>query len=123
MAAPALVPSPIRPSGEMAKTCEVVAMGREDVFLKPKRLLSAYDRLLLGKEIDVWRDRSGDQAGTVLALLEAVDSSNLDAASALLGEGGIPRSNKAGAELQKACKKGDGADAAKAALALSKSLK
>ena len=26
---PAFVPSPIRPTGEMAKTCEIVALGRE----------------------------------------------------------------------------------------------
>ena len=49
MAPPALVPSPFRPTGKMADTCEVVAMGREDVCLEPKKLLTAYDQLLLGK--------------------------------------------------------------------------
>lgn len=38
---PALVPSPIRPTGEMAKTCEIVALGREVAAArsKVKRLL------------------------------------------------------------------------------------
>lgn len=31
----------------MAETCEVVALGREDVFFEPKNLLTAYDALLL----------------------------------------------------------------------------
>lgn len=43
IAPPALVPSPFRPTGEMAKYCEVVALGREDVCLEPKKLLTAYD--------------------------------------------------------------------------------
>jgi hypothetical protein len=33
----------------MAETCEVVALGREDVCLEPKKLLSAYDALQLAK--------------------------------------------------------------------------
>lgn len=46
---PALLPSPIRPTGTMAETCEVVALGREDVCLEPKKLLSVYDALQLEK--------------------------------------------------------------------------
>ncbi|KAL1526737.1 hypothetical protein AB1Y20_015433 [Prymnesium parvum] len=46
---PALIPSPFVPTGEMAKTCNVVALGREDVCLEPKLLMSAYDKLLLEK--------------------------------------------------------------------------
>eukprot|EP00967_Tisochrysis_lutea_P067402 scaffold88010_cov36-Tisochrysis_lutea.AAC.1 len=46
---PALLPSPIRPTGRMAETCEVVALGREDVCLEPKKLLTAYDSLQLEK--------------------------------------------------------------------------
>ena len=49
IAAPALIPSPFRPTGEMAKTCEVVALGREDVCLEPKKLLTAYDQFQLDK--------------------------------------------------------------------------
>jgi len=33
----------------MAETCEVVALGREDVCLEPKKLLSVYDALQLEK--------------------------------------------------------------------------
>ncbi len=52
LAPPALVPSPFMPTGVMADTCEVVALGREDVCLTPKKLLSAYDTLLLQKARD-----------------------------------------------------------------------
>ena len=45
VAAPAFLPSPIRPTGEMAKTCEVVALGRDDVCLEFKKLLTSYDEL------------------------------------------------------------------------------
>jgi hypothetical protein len=34
---PAFVPSPIRPTGEMAKTCEIVALGREVATARSKR--------------------------------------------------------------------------------------
>lgn len=44
-APPALVPSPFYPTGKMAETCEVVALGREDVCLKPKKLLTAYEAM------------------------------------------------------------------------------
>lgn len=47
MALPALLPSPIRPTGKMAETCEVVALGREDVCLEYKKLMSSYDQLQL----------------------------------------------------------------------------
>ena len=40
-APPALVPSPFRPTGLMADTCEVVALGREDVCLEYKKVLTA----------------------------------------------------------------------------------
>ena len=38
VALPALLPSPIRPTGPMADTCEVVALGREDVCLEFKKI-------------------------------------------------------------------------------------
>jgi len=49
LAVPALVPSPFKPTGEMARYCEVVALGREDVCLERKKLLTAYDDLRLDK--------------------------------------------------------------------------
>ena len=49
VALPALLPSPIRPTGPMADTCEVVALGREDVCLEFKKVLTAYDNLQLSK--------------------------------------------------------------------------
>lgn len=48
-APPAFVPSPMRPTGAMADTCEVVALGREDVCLEPKKLITSYEKLLLSK--------------------------------------------------------------------------
>ena len=53
---PALVPSPIRPTGEMAKTCEIVALGREDVCLEFKKLLTSYDQLQLDKAREALAD-------------------------------------------------------------------
>ena len=59
-APPAMVPSPIRPTGEMALTCEVVALGREDVCLEYKKVLTSYDILQLGKTKDALaEERSG----------------------------------------------------------------
>ena len=52
MAAPAMVPSPFKPTGPLAATCEVVALGREDVCLEYKKLLTAYDTMQLGKVRD-----------------------------------------------------------------------
>ena len=57
--APALVPSPFYPTGAMADTCIQVALGREDVCLVPKKLLSAYDSMLLDKQLDDLADRPG----------------------------------------------------------------
>ena len=51
LALPGLVPSPIRPTGPMAETCNVVALGREDVCLEPKLLMTAYDKLQLEKAL------------------------------------------------------------------------
>ena len=48
---PALIPSPFIPTGKMGETCNVVALGREDVCLEPKLLMSAYDKLLLDKAL------------------------------------------------------------------------
>ena len=49
VAVPAFLPSPIRPQGAMADTCEVVALGREDVCLEPKKLLTSYESMQLDK--------------------------------------------------------------------------
>lgn len=73
-APPALVPSPIRPTGPMADTCEVVALGREDVCLEPKKLISSYEKLLLSKADDNLADACGQpelDAG-LLSLLQSV---------------------------------------------------
>ena len=52
VAAPAFLPSPFVPTGELGKTCAVVALGREDVCLEYKKVLTAYDLLQLGKAKD-----------------------------------------------------------------------
>ncbi len=59
MALPALLPSPIRPTGRMAETCEVVALGREDVCLEPKKLMSAYDQLQLERITEALEEQIG----------------------------------------------------------------
>ena len=43
--------SPIRPTGAMASTCELVAVGREDVCLEPKEPISAFENMQLGRAI------------------------------------------------------------------------
>jgi len=79
MAAPGVVPSPIRPSGEMAKTCEVVALGREDICLVPLKLPSAYDRVLIERALDKLGDSSGDDKRVkVMALLRSLSVADWD---------------------------------------------
>ena len=67
VAPPALVPSPFRPTGALAETCEVVALGREDVCLEYKLVLTAYDKMQLDKSITAMGDMSS--SNTVMASL------------------------------------------------------
>lgn len=110
-ALPALIPSPIRPTGEMAKTCDVVALGREDVCLVPLNPPSLYDKMLLKTAMNKVED--GSQAGR---LLRAVSDMNWDVCNEELSkiEGGKPIK-----ALKAACKKKDGPTAAKAVIKLS----
>ena len=88
VAPPAMVPSPIRPTGEMALTCEVVALGREDVCLEYKKVLTSYDLLQLGKTKDaLGEERSGvdptlkaliDDLSALLPLVEANEFMAID---------------------------------------------
>ena len=71
VAAPAFLPSPFVPTGELGKTCAVVALGREDVCLEYKKVLTAYDLLQLGKAKDK---------------LDDLESSTMDSAAASLKE-------------------------------------
>ena len=85
VAPPALVPSPFVPQGELGKTCAVVALGREDVCLEFKKVLTAYDLLQLGKAKDKLDDLEfpegsssslrelRDQLSTFLPSVEAND--------------------------------------------------
>jgi hypothetical protein len=71
VAPPALVPSPFRPTGPMAATCEVVALGREDVCLEYKKVLTAYDQMQLTKAVDaVSEPRSGLDEGVRQLLVD-----------------------------------------------------
>lgn len=71
VAVPALLPSPFKPTGDMARTCEVVALGREDVCLEPKKLLTAYDELRLAKAIERLQDQQAYAANEELRALLA----------------------------------------------------
>ena len=64
--APALVPSIFYPTGPMADTCIQVALGREDVCLIPKQLLSAYDSMLLDKQLEQLPSGLGADAGVLV---------------------------------------------------------
>ena len=71
--APAFVPSPIRPTGKMAETCEVVALGREDVCLEYKKVLTAYDTMKLADATQALDALIGSpSAAAVRPALEAV---------------------------------------------------
>ena len=70
MAPPGIVPSPIRPIGEMAKTCEIVALGRESVCLVPLKLSSTCGEVLIGRTLDKLEGSSGGDGGQeVVAVL------------------------------------------------------
>ena len=88
MAPPGLVPSPIRPSGEMAKTCEIVALGREDVCLKSLKLPSTYDKVLIGRTLDKLEGSSGGDGGrvAVAALLRSLAVADWDAFDEVLAK-------------------------------------
>jgi len=73
VAPPALLPSPIRPTGAMADTCEVVALGREDVCLEPKKLISVYETMQLGKAADALQDTRADDTSASPEVLRILD--------------------------------------------------
>ena len=75
IAPPALVPSPFRPTGQMAETCEVVALGREDVCLEYKQVLTAYDKLKLSaarEELDEPRANLDSKLVVILGTTSAM---------------------------------------------------
>lgn len=117
MAAPAVVPSIFKPTGEIAKVCDVVAMGREDVCLEPKKMISAYDGILLERALDEWRGRipGTAEAPVVVALLEAVIAADWDTCADLT-KLNFPKEKA----LRLACQKRDGPAAVKAVLDLAK---
>jgi len=145
VALPAFVPSPIRPTGPMADTCEVVALGREDVCLEPKKLLTAYDQLLLDKARAALEEtaesvspRASPLIKAVLALIPLTESnrfSDIIVALAPLKEGSSistlvaedpalkPLATAIQASvsaLTTACKKGEASPAARALIKLTK---
>ena len=84
-APPALVPSPFYPTGEMAKTCEVVAVGRDDVCLKPLKQLSSYDELRLAKAGDSLKGAGTPATDEAIKLIELVQSREWAALATELG--------------------------------------
>ena len=88
----------------MANTCEVVALGHEDVCLEPKKVLSAYEDMQLGKAIDTLGQAGldtsnadlrnlieaaakmiamvkGNDFGAIEAMITALDAAMLDRAT------------------------------------------
>ena len=84
-APPALVPSPFYPTGEMAKTCEVVAVGRDDVCLKPLKQLTSYDELRLAKAGDSLKGAGTPATDEAIKLIELVQSREWAALATELG--------------------------------------
>lgn len=133
IAPPALVPSPFIPTGEMGKTCAVVALGREDVCLEPKKLISAYDSMLLDKaKASMANSQAADAAqqpifDTVSSLLPLIEGNDLKGCSNALAtiDGAIVPSSlkKSIASVTAACKKTDDpSPAAQATIKLVKEL-
>ena len=130
MAAPALVPSPFKPSGDMAKTCEVVALGREDVCLQPKSMLGAFDKMKLDKALDEMSSalESADEtqrAKLVKAqtLVRAVTTADWDAcARALADESSADLLGASAKPLKVACRERDVTAGAKALIKLTDGL-
>ena len=118
-ALPAFVPSPIRPTGEMAKTCEIVALGREDVCLKELPRLSAYDQLKLRrvKEELEGEPESNEAVARILSLVRAVESASWEDCNAQ-----VPPSGVAWLDLRSACKKKEPSAAVKALVTLANGL-
>ena len=111
---PAFVPSPIRPTGEMAKKCEIVALGREDVCLEYKKLLTAYEELQLNRALEEIEGSDSEVKG----LLQSVLDSDWSSLKSKLESPTIATLDiKA---LATACKKEDSQAATKAVLKLAK---
>ena len=120
-AGPAFLPSPIRPTGELAKSCEVVALGREDICLEPKKPPSAYEQLQISRALEDLEGSSGPGAAKAKALLQAVSSADWDVCSEeLVDPAGLSKGLVE--PLKAACKKKDGPSAAKAVLKLANEL-
>jgi len=147
---PAFLPSPIRPTGRMAETCEVVALGRDDVCLEPKKLLTSYDSLQLDKaaaaldeqiEYGDARLKLQPYLKAVRALVPLAKSSDFDAlatSAPTLSEmcdfldgaaAGVQKQSerakrvrKAAASLASACRARDGSPAARAVLLVANGL-
>ena len=134
----------------MAETCEIVALGREDVCLEPKKLLTAYDALQLEKVAVALDEQMGYGDArlkfqpfltAVRALVPLATSSDFDtlaASATTLSElcsfldgaaaGDTKQSaramlvRKAAASLASACKARDGSPAARAVFAVASGL-
>jgi len=123
-AAPAVVPSPIRPTGEMAKICEVVALGREDICLVPLKLPSAYDRVLIDRAVEKIGDATGDGAKlTIITLLQSLAVADWATCEKELSQKvveGVPNSTVK--VLRKACQQKDAPVAIKTVLKLADKL-
>ena len=133
VAPPAMVPSPFKPTGEMAKTCEVVALGREDVCLEPKKVMTAYDSMRLGKanaelaealtfySSDEGKKKVLEDTRRLIPLLEANDLAKLADEAAQSSLGGTTDAVRADLkELDKRCKRDEASPAAEAMLKLAK---
>lgn len=134
VAPPALIPSPFVPTGEMGKTCAVVALGREDVCLEYKKVLTAYDLLQLEKIKDSLSDlQSGDAVAQkliedLLKLLPFVEDNNfgeIDKAipSIVSSASSLDKKLKADvAALENRCKEREASPVARATIKLAQDL-
>ncbi len=69
----------------MAKTCEVVAVGRDDVCLKPLKQLTSYDELRLAKAGDSLKGAGTPATDEAIKLIELVQSREWSALATELG--------------------------------------
>eukprot|EP00548_Thalassiothrix_antarctica_P017860 CAMPEP_0194187404 /NCGR_PEP_ID=MMETSP0154-20130528/50744_1 /TAXON_ID=1049557 /ORGANISM="Thalassiothrix antarctica, Strain L6-D1" /LENGTH=177 /DNA_ID=CAMNT_0038907089 /DNA_START=170 /DNA_END=703 /DNA_ORIENTATION=- len=117
LAAPPVIPSPVKPTGEMAKVCNVVALGREDVCLDPKLLPSMYDKVLIERAVN-----SLDDDNIVLKkVLQSVADADWEQCEKQLNI--LSSSFSVSKKVKNACKNEDGPTAAKIVLDLAKKYK
>lgn len=128
-AMPGVIPSPIKPTGELSKTCAVVALGRDDICLQPLKPPGLYEVSLLQKRLDSLQDGSDhdEDVSAVTKMIQSLMNAEWETlATEIQNQKQKQNSSKLPKgplkELASACTSGDGSLATKSILKLSEKL-